>query len=201
MKAFSRIVGIVAIAALVVAAFFIGMRTTLFQGKHVEEQADVLLQQVKSACKLITAEGYFTEIYDYKDYYYWDISPLRKKALIRIKARVSVGYDLEKMHIEALPEEKRIAVSSIPELEVLSIEHELDYYDISQGSFNAFGVDDYNHLNKRAKDYIRNVALSSELVDQARERGLEIIDYIRMITESAGWTLDVEEPAVFTLSN
>lgn len=194
LKALSRILTITAVAGLLVLAFLAGRKFNFLPGLHQEEQADVLLEQVKSACKLITAEGYFSEIYDYKDYYHWDIALLRKKALIRVKARVSLGYDLEQMQIEALPDQRKLVISSLPGVEILSIEHELDYYDISEGTFNSFTADDYNELQSNARDYIKKVALSSELVAAAEAQGNEMLVLIRSITESAGWTLEVIEP-------
>ncbi|MBK9982671.1 MAG: DUF4230 domain-containing protein [Saprospiraceae bacterium] len=62
------------------------------------------LEKIRTVCKLVTAEGEFSEIYSYKESKWFDVSFLSKKALIRVKAKVSVGYDLSKIKVE--PDEK-----------------------------------------------------------------------------------------------
>ena len=64
---------------------------------RLTEQSQVLMEKIKTVAKLVTVEGYFSEVYDYQDYWNYDVSMFRKKALIRVKAKVSVGYDLSKM--------------------------------------------------------------------------------------------------------
>ena len=118
-------------------------RTNYRKKLRSEESAQVLLERVQTVAKLITVEGYFSEVYDYKDYYAYNLSPFRKKALIRVKAKVSVGYDLSRVEFETRPDEKVIIVRNLPEPEILSIDHDLDYYDISQGMFNSFSAQDH----------------------------------------------------------
>jgi hypothetical protein len=106
--------------------------------KHRKEESEVLLEKIRSVAKLVTVEGYFSEIYDYEDYWGYDIAPLRKKALLRVKAKVSVGYDLGAMKFELKPEEQQLRISGIPEPHIISIDHDVDYYDITEGTFNSF---------------------------------------------------------------
>lgn len=154
-----------------------------------EEQTQVLLEKIKTVAKLVTVEGYFSEIYDYKDYWKLDLSILRKKALLRVKAKVSVGYDLSKMKIEALPEKKLIVISHIPDPEILSIDHDIDYYDIQEGMFNSFSAKDYTELNANAKNFIRARAMESDLFLAAEEQSNQLQDMIRFMVEAAGWKL------------
>ncbi len=160
--------------------------------QKVEEKADVLLERVKTVAKLVTVEGYFSEVYNYKDYWGYDWGIFRKKALMRVKARVSIGYDLSKMKIEAVAEERKLYLTNIPEPEVISIEHDIDYYDLQQGAFNSFSEEDYNKLHKDAKNYILAKVDESDLAEQAQAQGNEMIDLIRFMTESAGWIVVVE---------
>ena len=109
----------------------------------VEEQSNVLLEKIETVAKLVSVEGFFSEIYSYKDD--WEPVPnpiyspkFSKKALIIVKAKVSVGYDLEKMSIEADHARKVIRISNIPEPEIISIEHDQKYYDMEESSFNSF---------------------------------------------------------------
>lgn len=141
--------------AAVLAAFILGIllaRWYFVRTKPVvTENSTVLLERIKQVAKLVTVEGYFSEIYDYKDYYGYDLSFFRKKALLRVKAKVSVDYDLEKMKITALPDTRTIRINGIPPAEILSIEHDLDYYDLQEGLFNSFSPEDHSKLNANAR--------------------------------------------------
>lgn len=178
-----------------VAVFALGVAVTryFYQRQEVksEESSDVVLERVKKVAKLITVEGYFTEVYSYKDYWGYDLPFLRKKALVRVKARVSVGYDLNQLKIEALPESKVILVSQMPEPEILSIDHDLDYYDMSEGTFNAFSEADYNKINTNAKRLIEEKAKQSDLLKTASEEGNQALELMKFIAESAGWKFSI----------
>ena len=154
-----------------------------------EEQSQVLMEKIKAVTKLVTVEGYFSEIYDYEDYWSYDLSPFRKKALIRVKAKVSVGYDLTKMSIEALPEQKMLIISDLPDPSIISIDHDLDYYDITEGTFNTFSEEDYTMLNKNAKDKIKQAAIGSDLFLAAETQSNNMLDLVKFMVEGAGWKL------------
>lgn len=178
------------------AVFAAGILLTRWYFKRqeavVQETGVVLLERIKQVAKLVTVEGYFSEIYDYQDYYGYDLSFFRKKALIRVKAKVSVGYDLEKMKATADPAAKTIRLSGIPAAEILSIEHDLDYYDVQEGFFNEFSTEDYDKLNASAKEFIRKKALESDLLKSAASERNTLLETMRFMAESTGWTLEVE---------
>jgi len=162
----------------------------------VKEQSEVLLERVKNVYKLVTVEGHLSEVYSYEDYWGYDFSPFRKKALIRVKAKVSIGYDLDEMQIEAFPKQKKIRISQLPEPSIISIDHTLDYYDISEGTFNSFNKEDYNKLNANAKDFIVQKANESELLDAARDQGNQALDMMQFMIENAGWELEYKKDLV-----
>jgi hypothetical protein len=156
------------------------------------ESASVLLEKIQAVAKLTTVEGTFSEVYNYSEYqgyftFLWD-----KKVLVRVRATVAAGYDLEQLHFEADPLTKTIRMSALPEPQILSIDHTLDYYDISEGIFESFAPDDYNRINQRAKDMIRDQAEKSTLLPAAKEQAAKMLDLIRFMVEGAGWKLVVE---------
>lgn len=155
--------------------------------QKIEEQSTVLLEKVKTVAKLISVEGYYSEVYDHKTYWAYNISLFQKKALIRVKAKVSVGYDLSKMNIESDQATRTILISKLPEAEILSIDHDLDYYDISEGVFNAFTPQDYTRLNKLAKSKIEESARKGDLFKKAEEQGNQMLEVIELMVESTGW--------------
>ncbi len=191
MKGFSQLL-------LVIAAFLIGgwltYRYFVPQSRPVEDSA-VLLEKIQAVTKLITVEGQFSELYNYNEYQGYFTMLWDKKVLVRVRATVSVGYDMESMRLEADPLTKTIRMSALPEPEILSIDHSLDYYDISEGLFASFTPEDYTRINERAKQLIRDQAEKSRLMDAAREQGNKMLDLIRFMVESAGWKLVVEERA------
>jgi len=157
----------------------------------VTQESDVLLEKIRTVTKLVTVEGQFSEIYDYKDYWKYDLSPFRKQALVRIKGTVSVGYDLNNINIESFPNEKKMVISQVPDPIILSIDHDLSYYDITQGTFNSFTTQDYNKINKNAKLLIQEKAEASELFDAAQKQGNQLLDIVEFMTTQMGWTLEI----------
>ncbi len=163
-----------------------------------EEQSTVLLERIRSVAKLVVLEGYFSEIYDYKDYYGWDLSWFRKKALIRVKGKVLIGFDLDKMEIRTDAATRTVFMNAFPDPEILSLEHDIDYYDVQEGFFNSFTPQDYTRLNQNAKEFLRKQALNSDLFKHAIERRGEVEQTIRFLVESMGWKLVIlsaSEPA------
>lgn len=185
-------VGMVAVI-LMVAGFFIGR--SLYRQKQeivAQEQSQVLLERIEHVAKLITVEGYFSEVYDYKDYWRFDWSPFQKKALLRVKAKVSVGYDLTKMKLESRPEEKLLIVSHLPDPKILSTDHDVDYYDLSEGVFNSFTEADYTKMNRNAKKVIEEQARKSDLMLSAEKQAYEILELMRFMVESSGWRMEFQ---------
>lgn len=177
----------------ILAVFLLGLWISKFYYTTGElksqEQSEVLLEKIKTVAKLVTVEGYFSEVYDYKDYWGYDISLFRKKALLRVRAKVSAGYDLNQMKLEARPEEKVLIISNLPDPEILSIDHNIDYYDITEGAFNSFTATDYTRLNQNAKAFIEQKARESDLLLSAEKQGNQALELIQFMVENAGWTL------------
>jgi hypothetical protein len=180
---------------LVFAAFLLGgwlsWRYLSSQGNKPVEDSTVLLEKIQAVAKLSTVEGTFSEIYNYSEYqgyftFFWD-----KKVLVRVRATVSAGYDLEKLNITADSATKTIRMSGLPKPQILSIDHTLDYYDISEGLFTSFSPEDYTRINQRAKDLIRDSALRSNLLTEADIQGAKMLDLMRFMIEGAGWKLQV----------
>lgn len=182
---------------IILAAFALGLVLARNYYKPAPTQqvkeATVLLEKIETVAKLVTVEGHFSELYSYKDYWRYDWPIFRKKAILRVQAKVSVGYDLSNMQIDANQTERTMVIRNIPEQpEILSVDHEVDYFDLKQGTFNSFTETDYNDLMEDAKRFIEQKALESELIDSAEAQGIEILDLIRFLVENAGWEVHFE---------
>lgn len=191
MRKLSFLVFGLGLIALAAAIWYFTRTLTLFEKKQ-SETAEVILEQMRTVTKLVTAEGYFSEVYDYKDYYQWDITPLRKKALLRVKAKVIMGHDLENLDFTIDSATRKIRITDPGTPEIISVEHEVDYYDLTSGTFNRFSEADLNTLNERARNFITQVALKSNLVDLANTRKTEIYEALRKIAETAGYEFVIE---------
>ncbi len=184
---------ILLLAGLCIAFFLFKNNFNSFFKQQRTSDGTVLIEKIKEVTKLISIEGYFSEVYENKEYWGYDFSPLRKKALIRVKAKVSVGYDFTNLKIQSFPDEKIIRIGQLPDPEVLSIDHDLDYYDISEGSFNSFNEQDFNKMNAEAKAKIEKAAIASDLLLKAEKQSAKIFNMMELIVESSGWKIEYEK--------
>ena len=134
------------------------------------QQSTMLLEKVRSVCKLISVEGDFAEIYRYENRkeHFMNLFSSKKKALIVINAKAHIGYDFKKLKVSADPDKQTIILGNFPPPEILSVEPELEFYDIRNDLFNAFTPADMTSLNKEAKALIREKVPESGLMDTAR---------------------------------
>lgn len=192
MKNAKYILLIVLVLALISVAWYAGYKYS-WVNKKQETSVSVVLEKIQKVFKLVTVEGHLSEIYDHKDYYNWDIPIFRKKALVRVKAKVLVGFDFEKVKLTVDEATQTIYIDDFPEAEILSMDHDLEYYDITQGTFNNFSSKDYNEINKIVKEYARLKATDSKLLESAEEQKEEIIDMLKTIITATGWEVKINK--------
>jgi hypothetical protein len=176
--------------------------TTYFQGskKTSDPMPDVnqsiLLERINKVTKMITVEGEFSNIHEYNDSYWADVSMLRKKAIVKVDAKVSVGYDLRKANFEVDAERKVLRVRNLPAPEVLAIDHDLQYYDIQEGMFNSFTEQELSSIGSVAKKKLRKAVEQGPLMEKAKEEGIESLEIIKLLVEQAGWRFEVQNDIV-----
>lgn len=190
-KFYKYLILILIILLAIGIAWYSGFKASFFEKKSTLTQ-EVVLEQIKNVVKLGTVEGYFSEIYNYKEHYGPDMSFFTKKALIRVKAKILAGFDLEKINVKVDETTKTVKIENLPEPQILSIEHDLDYYDITEGMFNSFTTADYNKMNNQAKIYIKNVALKTNLMQNAKNQLNSHLQVLNILMSSYGWKLEVE---------
>lgn len=162
--------------------------------KQLQTQSVILMEKIKQVCKLITVEGEFTEIFTHRDEQKWffKLLQLEKKALLLVKAKVMIGFDLSKINIEINTQKKLVSLTRFPVPEILSIDSDVEYYDIQRGIINKFSGKDLNNVNKKSKEFIREKVAESELFSIARKQASDTIGVIRELIESVGWKLQSE---------
>jgi hypothetical protein len=180
---------------LLVAGFWIWGYMSASKIKS-EEEAVVLIEQIRSVTKMIAVEATLSEIYEYSDFWGYDVAPLRKKALIKVKAVVSIGYDLENLKLEAIPDQKKIVIGSFGQPTILSLDQELNYYDLSSGWLNTFNEKALSDLQVKSRKFIEQKVQESNLYAQAEAQRDKWIEGLREIIEFADWTLVYEDSPI-----
>ena len=83
--------------------------------QKIERQSVILIEKIKSVCKLISVEGDFAEIYHYEDTknHFLKLISSKKKAILLINAKAHVGFDLSQIKLEANNKTKELAKGDI----------------------------------------------------------------------------------------
>jgi hypothetical protein len=166
------------------------------KGAHqVEKQSVVLIEKIKSVCKLISVEGDFAEIYHFEDTKnrFLNLFTSRKKAVLLINAKVHIGFDLSQIKLDANNETKQIILTHFPEPKILSVETDVKYYDKKDGIFNKFEAADLTELQKEAKQFIVDKIPETGLYISAKKEALDTILMIEKMMETSGWKLNYSQ--------
>lgn len=176
-----------------ILAYIIFSKFTASKKKSaVKTQSTILMEKIKSVCKLVTVEGDFAEIYHYESVKekFFNLLTGTKKALILIDAKAYVGFDLSKVKLESDTKNKKIILSHFPQPKLLTIETDFKYYDKKEGWLNPFTTSDLTELNKEAKQFIKDKVPQSGLMESAKKEALTAISLMETLAESIGWELD-----------
>ncbi|MBO0930706.1 DUF4230 domain-containing protein [Fibrella aquatilis] len=158
----------------------------------VRHESTLLLERIEKVFKVVMAEGYFSEIYNYQDqkkilYVFND----PKKAMIIAKSKVLVGFDFQKVRFR-LPEsgDKTLVVEAFPAPEILSVDTDYKFYDIQSGILNYFDSETYTGILEDAKQAMQARAMDSDLPRIANNQ----IQYMMyQLAGSMGWALQLPE--------
>ncbi len=164
----------------------------------VRRESTLLLERIEKVFKVVMAEGYFSEIYNYQDqkkFLYVFNDP--KKAMIIAKSKVLVGFDFQKVRFQlpsetgSGPSRKTLVVEAFPEPEILSIDTDYKFYDIQSGILNHFDSETYTSILDDAKQAMQTRAMQSDLPRIANNQ----IQYMMFqLASSMGWALQLPEP-------
>jgi hypothetical protein len=162
------------------------------QSASTRHESTLLLERIEKVFKVVMAEGYFSEIYNYqnqKKILYLFNDP--KKAMIIAQSKVLVGFDFAKVRFSLSGTDKRtLIIDSFPEPEVLSIDTDYKFYDIQAGLLNHFSGADYTQILEEAKQVMNERAMQSDLPKIANNQ----IQYmIYQLANSMNWQLELPE--------
>ncbi|MCS4436036.1 DUF4230 domain-containing protein [Aquiflexum gelatinilyticum] len=182
------------IAALLVLGsiwYFVGKRENK---DEIRANSAMIQQQIQNVGKLIVTEGYFSQVFTFKNSQnlFLDIVTSDKKALVVANAKATVEYDLRQLETRIDEDNKTVVITKIPE-PVINIYPEIEYYDVTQDYFNKFEAKDYNKIKNSVTAQFRKKIESSGLKDNAQERLMSELVNIYVLTKSMGWTLMYNE--------
>ncbi|NCT19002.1 MAG: DUF4230 domain-containing protein, partial [Flavobacteriia bacterium] len=84
------------------------------------ERTALIQKELINVGKLVVTEGYFSQVFTYEDSkkFYFDVLSARKKAIVIVNAKVTVGYDLSKIVSTIDQNAKTLTISFIPKEEI-----------------------------------------------------------------------------------
>ncbi|WP_417942252.1 DUF4230 domain-containing protein [Flavobacterium sp. RS13.1] len=156
----------------------------------IEYNTNLIQQQILNVGKLVVTEGHFSEVITYKNQqkYFMNMISFEKKALVVVNANVTVAYDLHKMKYDIDEKNKTITILNIPKEEI-TINPDIQFYDVEQSKLNPFTGDDYNKINKSVKANLAKKIDKSTLKTNAQNRLISELSKILIMTNSMGWKL------------
>ena len=167
--------------------------------ERLEASTTLIQKQLENVGKLIVTEGNYAKVFTYKDSksLYAGLFSSQKKALIVVNAKASISYDLSEIKTTVDEVNKTVTLTHIPKPE-LSINPNIQYYDIQQDYFNQFDAADYNKIKSQIETKIRAEIETSELVANAQNRLISELQKIYILTNSMGWILQYKEEIITT---
>jgi len=184
------------ILGILVGSLFIGALMLLYRNRFskqkTEEQSVVLLEKIRNVSKMITIEGDFSEVMHFEDIkgVFLSLVTSKKKAIILANAKVFIGFDMKKIRLQSNLSNKTLILEHFPEPEILSIETDIQYYDVKDGLFNKFAAADLSELNRKVKVNIEEKIPDSDLLISAKSKALETVKIIEQMVGTFGWKLD-----------
>ena len=160
----------------------------------LKENTVLIQQQLKNVSKLVVTEGSFSDVFNYENSkeILGDYFTAEKKALVVVNAKVSIAYNLKEIKYKLDETSKTVEILSIPEQEI-SINPDLEYYDVQSDFLNPFEADDYNTIKETVQASLLKKVENSNLTRNAQNRLLSELTKFYILTESLGWTLVYKE--------
>jgi hypothetical protein len=176
MRMFNLIFLIVGAAIGAGILYFLGKGKFFNTAVEERQNASIVLQKIERVFKVVTAEGHFSEVFDYSQTQtFASLIPSTKKALLIVNAKVMMGYDFKKMQMEYDEATQQIKILSFPQPEILSMEPDIKYYNMENGLFNKFDNNDLTQLQSAAKQKILTKVAESELPQIAQKQMSQLL--------------------------
>lgn len=193
MKKF--LLGVLVALAIVLAVQFCNNKKS--EKELLVADTELIQKELKNVGKLIVTEGSYAQVFTFsgsKDLLF-GLTYANKKALVVVNAKATIAYDLSKVEMEVDEAAKTVTITKIPEPE-LSINPNIEYYDVQQDYLNKFDASDYNKIKQRVEASLRKKIEKSDLRTNAENRLVSELSKIYILTNSLGWTLKYNQTVV-----
>lgn len=186
----NRISTIIIIVLLLLAGWFFYKWKTSVPVSQVDSA--IIVNKIEKVMKMVNVEANLSELLTYEDYDYFDFPGFRKKAIIKVDAKVLIGFDMNKVKFEIDEKNKIIKIKNVPKSEILAIDHNLSYYDMQQGVFNSFDEKTLSALQNKTKALILTKVKETDILEQADAQKSEVFSLIFYLAKSTGWKIELE---------
>lgn len=177
------------VIALLIIIGFRYCEHTKDERETLDANTALIEKEIKNVGKLIVTEGSYAQVFTYDDLTKrFGFLDARKKALVVVNANATVAYDLSLVETKVDPETRTVSITGIPEPE-LSINPNIEYYDVQQNYLNQFEASEYNKIKNRVETELREKIEDSPLMTNANNRLISELQKIYILTNSMGWTL------------
>jgi hypothetical protein len=155
---------------------------------QVRESSHTVIESMRKVFKLVLAEGFFNELYNFEETRkIFNLIPTSKRALVIIQAKVLVGFDFEKCTWEIDEAAQKIKLVSFPEPEIVSIETDYKYYNFEEGMFNLLSREDFTRIHADGKKQVETAAIKSDLPRMAAE---QMRTLLTEIVQTKNWQIE-----------
>ncbi len=161
---------------------------------NTTEQSNTIVTKLEKVFKIVSAEGHFNEVYNYKQTKeYFHFIPSTKKALLMINAKVLMGYDFEKLEYDLDEKTRTLRITNLGFPEILSVEPTYNYYNIDDGLLNKFEPSELNKIQDKGKQQIIKAAYNSDLIKTAQDQ-LQLL--LKEFFAPSGWKIETNKPKI-----
>ena len=159
------------LAGGLITYLWVQLRSARSASLGVHSESHTVVEGVKRVFKIVLAEGQLNEIYNYENTKkLLKFIPSTKKALVIVRARVLIGYDVKKCRWEVDEDQKRVRLLEFPKPEIFSVETDFNYYYFEDDLFNIIGRSDLQKIQELAKEQVKKAALKSGLMKIAADQ-------------------------------
>ncbi|MCU0328177.1 MAG: DUF4230 domain-containing protein [Chitinophagales bacterium] len=136
-----------------------------------KRQADILMQALQNIAKLMVVETQVSEVYTYEDHQktFFNLISTEKKAILILKAKVQIGYDLRKMEYQIDTQNRILNIIHIPKEEI-NITPEIKYYDMKNSIWTSFSPEDMTKIQADAIQRIHQAVETSQAKEIAKHQ-------------------------------
>lgn len=188
-KTSTLLIGAGVLAAVIL--LIIPFRNASQKKKEAQIESAIVIEKIEKVLKVVTVEGHYSELINYEQATF-DFPGFRKKAVVQVNGRILMGYNLDQLKADADVKKKILRINNISQPQVIAVEADARFFDLQQGIFNSFTKQELTQIDQKAKETIRNKAVTDGLVKRAEEQKYSLIEALCWPLIADGWVIEVD---------